>query len=155
FAAARTERTRAAIAIDQFGNPIRARELLDALPDLHVIEDAACAIGSRTDLGPAGSVGAISCLSFHPRKVITTGEGGACLTDDEALAARIAALRNHGQAGPGRFSEPSGNYRLTELGGALGVTQLGRLDGIIAARRVLLARYREGLPGLQFQRCPE
>jgi perosamine synthetase len=154
FAAARTEKTRAAILIDQFGNPVRAREVLDALPDLPLVEDAACAIGSRTDLGPCGSVGLVSCLSFHPRKVITTGEGGACLTDDDALAARLRRLRNHGQAAPGAFEEVAVNLRLTEMAGALGVAQMGRLDAILAARRALLEGYRRALPELAFQRCP-
>jgi perosamine synthetase len=154
FAAARTDATRAAILIDQFGNPLRARETLDALPDLALIEDAACALGSRTDLGPCGSVGLVSCMSFHPRKVITTGEGGVCLTDDDALADRLRRLRNHGQAAPGVFEEVSMNFRLTELGGALGVSQMTRLDAILAARRALLDRYRAALPKLGFQRCP-
>jgi perosamine synthetase len=154
FAAARTEATRAAILIDQFGNPLRAREILDALPDLPLVEDAACALGSRTDLGPCGSVGLVSCMSFHPRKVITTGEGGACLTDDDALAEQLRRLRNHGQAAPGVFEAVSVNFRLTEMAGALGVTQMGRLDAILASRRALLSRYRSALPKLRFQRCP-
>lgn len=155
LAAARTAATRAAIVIDQFGCPVRAREILDALPDLPIVEDAACALGSRTDLGPCGSVGVVSCMSFHPRKVITTGEGGVCLTDDGAIAERIRALRNHGQTAPGVFVEPAANLRLTELAAAIGVAQMSRLDAIVASRRALHARYREALPKLVFQACPK
>ncbi len=155
LAAARTPATRAAIVIDQFGCPVRAREILDALPDLPVIEDAACALGSRTDLGPCGSIGVVSCMSFHPRKVITTGEGGACLTDDEEIAERIARLRNHGQRAPGDFAEPATNLRLTEMAAAIGVAQMARLDAIVAARRAIHARYRAALPALTFQVCPK
>ncbi|HEX5659048.1 MAG TPA: aminotransferase class I/II-fold pyridoxal phosphate-dependent enzyme, partial [Polyangiales bacterium] len=87
-------RTRAVIAIDQFGNPARQRELASlAVP---LIVDAACSLGSSYEGRPCGSFGAIATMSFHPRKVLTTGEGGACLTDDDALAERISVLANYG-----------------------------------------------------------
>lgn len=156
LAAARTERTRAAIAIDQFGNPLRRAEIVAALPGVAVIEDAACAIGSRfADGSPCGSLGTIACLSFHPRKVVTTGEGGMCLTDDDAIADRLRVLRNHGQAAPGRFVEPAGNQRLGEVAAAVGTVQLARLEAMIARRDDIAARYREALPELAFQRAPE
>jgi perosamine synthetase len=136
FAAARSARTRAAIVIDQFGNPARAPELHAVLDGLIVIEDAACALGSVfADGKPCGSLGDVSCFSFHPRKVITTGEGGMCLTDDAELARRLRVLRNHGQAAPGVFERHAGNFRLTELGGALGVAQMARLAEINQGRR--------------------
>ncbi len=160
FAAARSDATRAAIVIDQFGNPVRAAELRVALEGLLVVEDAACAIGSVFADGSAcGSLGDVSCLSFHPRKILTTGEGGVCLTDDAAVAHRLRVLRNHGQAGPGVFEQPAGNYRLTEMGGALGVVQMGRLDAIVEGRRTraaqIKAALREAAPGLTFQQPPE
>lgn len=151
FAAARTSRTRAAIAIDQFGAPVRRRAIESALEGLPIVEDAACALGSRFEDGPCGSMGDVACLSFHPRKIVTTGEGGACLTDDAALAERLRILRNHGQANPGVFREPSGNYRLTEFAAAIGIAQLEKLDAIVARRRVLAERYRSALPELAFQ----
>lgn len=149
--AARTERTRAAIAVDQFGFPARHVEIADALAGLPVVEDAACAIGSTLDDAPCGSMGAVACLSFHPRKVITTGEGGMCLTDDDALAVRLRILRNHGQAEPGRFAEVAGNHRMTEVAAAIGIVQMTRLDGILEARRTLARRYLEALPELDWQ----
>ncbi len=143
----------AAIVIDQFGVPARH----DRLRAKVVIEDAACAIDSTFGGKPCGSFGAIACLSFHPRKVLTTGEGGMCLTDDDALAARLRRLRNHGQSAPGVFEEASGNHRLTELGAALGLAQLETLGKTLARRRVLADRYRRALEGsgLVLQRSPE
>ena len=159
FAAARSSRTRAAIVIDQFGNPARAPELHAVLDGLIVIEDAACALGSVfADGKPCGSLGDVSCFSFHPRKVITTGEGGMCLTDDAELARRLRVLRNHGQAAPGVFERHAGNFRLTELGGALGVAQMARLGEINQGRRehasVMRAALSQAAPGLEFQESP-
>jgi perosamine synthetase len=149
---ARTPRTRAAILIDQFGSPADAIAIRAVLESVAIVEDAACAIGSRFEDGsPCGSLGDLSCLSFHPRKVLTTGEGGACLTDDADLARHLRMLRNHGQKGPGIFSESGPNQRLTEMAAALGRGQLHRLDAAIARRRAILARYREELPELSFQ----
>lgn len=139
-------RTRAVIAIDQFGVPARHPEIAALGPP--VIEDAACAIGSSLDHRPCGSFGTIACLSFHPRKVITTGEGGACLTDDPALAAEIRALRNHGQSAPGVFASAGPNLRLTEIQAAIGLAQLVRLPAIIERRRALAERYRSALSAI-------
>ncbi len=146
---------KAAIVIDQFGNPLRRSELEEALSGMVVIEDAACAIGSRFDRGPCGSLGIVSCLSFHPRKIITTGEGGACLTDDDGLADTLRALRNHGQDGRTGFKMAAANYRLTDFAAAMGQVQLGRLDGIVEALRERALRYRMALPELRFQTCPD
>ncbi|MEM9068082.1 MAG: DegT/DnrJ/EryC1/StrS family aminotransferase [Myxococcota bacterium] len=151
--AARTERTKAVIVIDQFGQPARSgfRSL-----DLPVIEDAACALGaSFDDESPCGSLGVLSCLSFHPRKVLTTGEGGVILTDDDELNAKLRVLRNHGQSGPGQFSRAAVNYRLTEFQGALGRAQLSRLDQCVAARLACGTAITDALADhLQFQGGP-
>lgn len=151
FANARTTDTRGIVAIDQFGVPA-AHEAIAKL-GLPIIEDAACAIGSVRDGKAAGSFGAISTLSFHPRKVITTGEGGMCLTDDAELAKRLRAMRNHGQSIPGTFILASGNDRLTEMQAAMGIVQMEKLDAIIARRREIAEHYRSALAssGLVFQ----
>jgi dTDP-4-amino-4,6-dideoxygalactose transaminase len=158
FARARTAATRAAIAIDQLGVPARHPEIARALGDVPVIEDAACAIGSTLGGRPCGSFGIVSCLSFHPRKVITTGEGGMCLTDDAALAAELRALRNHGQSAPGTFIVAAPNLRLTEMQAAMGIAQLARLPSILERRRALAERYRDALlaldPAIRAQSCP-
>jgi perosamine synthetase len=143
---ARNGNTRAAIVIDQFGNPVRAEQIRDALGALPIIEDAACALGSRFAGGPCGSFGKVSCLSFHPRKILTTGEGGMCLTDDDDVAEKLRMLRNHGQL-RGEFVVAAGNSRMTEIAAALGLAQLQRLDEIVARRRELAALYGEALDG--------
>ena len=143
---ARNGNTRAAIVIDQFGNPARAEQIRAALGALPIIEDAACALGSRFAGGPCGSLGKVSCLSFHPRKILTTGEGGMCLTDDDAVAEKLRMLRNHGQL-RGEFVVAAGNSRMTDIAAALGLAQLQRLDEIVARRRELAALYREAFDG--------
>jgi len=155
FRAARTSNTKAAIVIDQFGNPARAEQIREALGALPIIEDAACALGSRFASGPCGTLGKVSCLSFHPRKVLTTGEGGMCLTDDGDLAEQLRMLRNHGQLGE-VFVVAAGNSRMTEIAGTLGLVQLQRLDEIVTRRRELAALYREALSGeIELQDTPE
>jgi perosamine synthetase len=152
---ARNGSTRAAIVIDQFGNPSRAEQIREALGALPIIEDAACALGSRFASGPCGSLGKVSCLSFHPRKILTTGEGGMCLTDEEDIAEKLRMLRNHGQL-RGEFVVAAGNSRMTELAAALGLAQLQRLDEIVSRRRELAALYREALGGeLDLQSTPD
>jgi perosamine synthetase len=132
FASACTERTRALIAIDQFGAPADHAAIRAALPDVPLVVDGACSLGASLHRRPALSYGVIACTSFHPRKVITTGEGGACLTDLPALAERIAVLRNHGQRRPGEFVSVGPNLRLGELAAAIGRVQLAKLDGFVA-----------------------
>lgn len=153
--AARTPNTKVAIVIDQFGNPAEADRIRDALGSLPIIEDAACALGSRFADGPCGSLGAVSCLSFHPRKVLTTGEGGMCLTDDDAIADKLRMLRNHGQL-RGEFVVAAPNFRMTDIAAALGLAQLQRLDNILSRRRQLAAIYRDGLGDeVELQSTPE
>ena len=156
FAAARTERTRAAIVIDQFGNPARGRAIAEALGELPIIEDAACALGSTfADGSPCGSLGAIGCFSFHPRKIVTCGEGGVCVTDDEALATEVRTMRNHGLRGPGEFASPGPNLRLSDLAAAVGVVQMQRFDTIVGARREHAEAIRARLEGhYAFQASP-
>jgi dTDP-4-amino-4,6-dideoxygalactose transaminase len=103
---------------------------------LPVVEDAACALGATWLGRPAGTWGIMGCFSLHPRKAITTGEGGFISTADADLARRLRTLRNHGldpQAPAPDFVEPGFNYRMTEFQAALGSTQLAKLDRILAA----------------------
>lgn len=117
-----------------------------------VVEDAACALGARRDGRNAGSVGRVGCFSFHPRKAVTTCEGGALTTDDAELAGVLRSWRNHGievgPAGP-EFVLAGLNYRLTEVQGALGTTQLGKLDRIVSCRREQAAAYDQLLDGTE------
>jgi perosamine synthetase len=152
--AALTPQTRAIIAIDQFGCPAPSSAIQRAFPELPLIVDAACSIGSHDGDKPCAARGVIACMSFHPRKLLTVDEGGMCLTDDAELAQRLRQLRNHGQAQPGEFARASGNYRLSEVAAAIGCVQLGRLDGMLAERRRLAQRYRSALQALTPQRWP-
>lgn len=105
-----------------------------------VLEDAACALGATYHGGAAGALGDAGVFSFHPRKVITTGEGGMVITSDPELAARMAVLRTHGSVRGDRylsFVEAGFNYRLSDVLSAIGVVQMSRLDSILEARRSL------------------
>lgn len=161
FARARTPQTRAAIVIPQFGNPVDVGAIQAALPGVTLLIDGACVFGSRLHGAPAtaslpGLGGDVPLtLSFHPRKVLTTGEGGMILTDDAAFAETLRTLRNHGLGPAGTFLRPGGNSRLTELGAALGLQQLPRLEGVLAQRRAQRAYYAERLPAGMLQEAIE
>jgi dTDP-4-amino-4,6-dideoxygalactose transaminase len=131
------------VAVDQFGNPApipQIEELVQPL-GIPVLVDAACSLGSTLDGGPCGSFGVAAVLSFHPRKVITTGEGGAVLTDDDALARHVRRARNIG-IDNGEFTCLGLNLRPSEIGAAIGASQLQRVDATIERRRELSALYR-------------
>ena len=139
-------RTKAILAVHLFGRPCR----MDELPDLPVIEDAAGALGARRAGRACGSLGLAGCLSFHPRKIVTTGEGGAVTTNDERLAAELALLRNHGwrSLADADMPRPSFNYRLSDILAAVGLPQLRRLEDLLEARTRVAAAYAERLSGL-------
>ena len=111
---------------------------------LPVIEDAACALGAKWLNRSAGTWGVMGCFSFHPRKVITTGEGGMITTNDDRLAKTLRSLRNHGQDPDNKnldFIMPGFNNRMTEFQAALGLAQMKKLDRIINVRRQLANQY--------------
>ena len=164
-----TPRTKAVIPVHLFGLCADIDALRTALPDhVRIVEDAACAAGAAYKGRPAGGLGDFACFSFHPRKSITTGEGGMLTTDDPALAETAEKLRNHGASvseevrhnGPRPYLLPDFNllgfnYRMTDLQGAVGLVQLGKLDGFIAERARAAAAYRDALSGLNWLRCPD
>jgi dTDP-4-amino-4,6-dideoxygalactose transaminase len=147
---------RAIMPVHTFGNPADLLEIAEiaqahAIP---VVEDAACALGAHIDGRQAGSVGAIGCFSFHPRKIVTTGEGGMVVTNDDRIAAFARAFRNHGQQLVGDavdFVLAGDNLRMTDIHGAIGVAQMGRLDDLLAARTRRAVRYDALLEPLGFQ----
>ncbi|MCP4678245.1 MAG: DegT/DnrJ/EryC1/StrS family aminotransferase [Deltaproteobacteria bacterium] len=141
------------VAIDQFGMPAPVPDLEELLEPrgVPVLVDAACSIGSTLNNTPCGSLGTVAIFSFHPRKIVTTGEGGAVLTDYDQIASRARRSVNHGLEG-GEFMSMGLNLRMSEIGAAIGKTQLGRLSDIITARRALARRYQT-LP-IQFQKAP-
>jgi len=160
FQSAITPRTKAVIAVHLFGLSAPMDEIL-AIARKHglaVIEDAACAVGTTYSGRPVGTIGDIGCFSFHPRKVITTGEGGAVTTQDDAIAKAVRSLRNHGASGlPDAAIEPHGpwsmatfnrlgfNLRLSDIQAAVGIAQMAKLPRLLADRRARARRYFEAL----------
>jgi dTDP-4-amino-4,6-dideoxygalactose transaminase len=164
-----TARTKAVVPVHEFGlsADIDAILAITGERDLRVVEDAACACGTRYHGRHVGTFGDAGCFSFHPRKAITTGEGGMVTTDDEAAARLVEVLRSHGaetsdlarhQAGGGHalpeFNRLGFNYRMTDLQAAIGIEQMKRLEGILDARRARAARYTEALTGMSGLRPP-
>ncbi len=139
-------RTKAILAVHLFGRPAR----LEQLPDLPVLEDAAGALGARRAGRACGGLGLLGCLSFHPRKIVTTGEGGAVTTDDDGIAESVRRLRNHGwhSLTPPDMPAPGLNYRLSDILAAVGLPQIRRLDELLAERTRIAAGYAERLRDL-------
>jgi len=143
-----TPRTKAILPVHLYGHPAPMDEILEIAErrGLAVLEDAAEALGAEYRGRRVGSLGDAACLSFHPVKTITTGEGGMVLTDDEGLAARLGALRSHGEdtsawdrergkASSRRHILIGLNYRMSDVAGAIGVEQMKRIDRFVEARR--------------------
>jgi len=166
-----TARTRAVMPVHQLGLPadLDAFDALAADRRLAVVEDAACAAGATYRGRPVGARPSPACFSFHPRKVMTTGEGGMVAVAEPALARRLRRLRAHGMDVDDlarhaardvvveRYPEPGWNARMTDLQAALGLCQLPALDGMLARRAALAARYTAALgavPGLEPPRDP-
>jgi dTDP-4-amino-4,6-dideoxygalactose transaminase len=171
-----SSKTRAILCVHQMGMPCDLRAILDfAMPrSLVVVEDAACAAGSQILLEnrwePIGRPhGHIACFSFHPRKIMTTGDGGMITTSDAAWDAKLRLLRQHGMSVSDRTRHGSKqvvfedytalgyNYRMTDLQAAVGREQLRRLPAVIARRRALADNYRRLLaevPGVEVPREP-
>ncbi|NIN71532.1 MAG: aminotransferase class I/II-fold pyridoxal phosphate-dependent enzyme [Gemmatimonadetes bacterium] len=145
------KRTRAILGVDVFGHPAdwdALRAIADEF-DLQLIEDSAEALGSRYRGRRAGSLGDVGVFGFYPNKQITTGEGGALVTDDDALARLCSSLRNHGRESDGdewvEHKRLGYNYRLSELACALGLVQLERLEAMAERRARVAAWYDERL----------
>ena len=155
-------RTKAIMPVHQLGLPaeLDAFAQLGRRYGLTIVEDAACAIGATYAGGPIGSHGSLACFSLHPRKVITTGEGGMITVHDPEVAARLRQLRQHAMdvSDLARHSardvvlesypERGFNARMTDMQAALGLCQLDALDEILARRRHLAERYTEMLTGI-------
>jgi dTDP-4-amino-4,6-dideoxygalactose transaminase len=139
-------RTKAVLGVHLFGRPLRLHEL----PGVPLLEDAAGALGARYRGRACGGLGVAGCLSFHPRKIVTTGEGGAVTTSDEAFAGAVRQMRNHGWRSlvPPDLPVPGLNYRLSDVLCAIGIPQARRLDELLAARTRIASGYAERLRDL-------
>jgi perosamine synthetase len=163
-----TPNTKAIIIVHLFGLCVDMDAIRKVLPaHIKIIEDGACATGASYKGTPAGGLGDAASFSFHPRKSITTGEGGMVTTNDDALAEVANMLRNHGASiseeqrhkGPRPYLLPEFNllgfnYRMTDLQGAVGLVQLGKLDRFIAERQQWAEFYRDSLAHLEWLRMP-
>jgi perosamine synthetase len=162
-----TAKTKAIIPVHLFGLCADIDEIKRIAPNLGIVEDGACAAGSGYHHRPAGSLGDIGCFSFHPRKSVTTGEGGMLTTNDDALAEKLNMLRNHGASiseeqrhkGPRPYILPEFdavgyNYRMTDLQGAIGVVQLSKLDTFINERQQWANYYQQELSAISWLRTP-
>ncbi len=149
-----THRTRAIMAVHTFGYPAN----MDALSEiairhgLYLIEDACEALGAEYSGQKVGTLGDFGVFSFYPNKPITTGEGGVLVTNDSSVAATVKALRNQGRTAADDWLQHSllgYNYRLPEINCALGVVQLGRIEGSLKRREEIARRYCELLPDIE------
>jgi perosamine synthetase len=164
-----TPRTTAILAVHQIGLPCALREISEIASrhNLIVVEDAACAIGSEYDGKRIGAPhSAMACFSFHPRKILTTAEGGMITTADSEVAARLRRLRQHAmnvsdlarhsatKVAFESYDEVGFNYRMTDLQAAIGLVQLDRLPAMLECRRNLAARYSQRLSSIPWLMVP-
>lgn len=163
-----TPRTKAIIPVHLFGLCANMDAIKAIAGNIPLVEDGACAAGAAYKGTPAGALGTIGCFSFHPRKSVTTGEGGMITTNDDHLADVMSMLRNHGASiseeqrhhGPRPYILPDFNmlgynYRMTDLQGAVGVVQIKKLDTFIDERAKWAAWYSEQLKDIAWLRTPQ
>jgi perosamine synthetase len=163
-----TSKTKAIITVHLFGLCANMDAIKAIAGNIPLVEDGACAAGAAYKGTPAGALGTIGCFSFHPRKSVTTGEGGMITTNDDRLAEVMSMLRNHGASiseeqrhhGPRPYILPDFNmlgynYRMTDLQGAVGVVQIKKLDTFIDEREKWAAWYSEQLKDIPWLRTPQ
>jgi perosamine synthetase len=161
-------KTKAIIPVHLFGLCANMDAIKAIAGNIPLVEDGACAAGAAYKGTPAGALGTIGCFSFHPRKSVTTGEGGMITTNDDHLADVMSMLRNHGASiseeqrhhGPRPYILPDFNmlgynYRMTDLQGAVGVVQIKKLDTFIDEREKWAAWYTEQLKDIAWLRTPQ
>ena len=163
-----TSKTKAIIPVHLFGLCADIDAIKAIAPNIPLVEDGACAAGSGYKGKAAGSLGDIGCFSFHPRKSVTTGEGGMITTNNDQLGEMIGILRNHGASlseeqrhkGPKPYILPDFNmmgfnYRMTDIQGAVGVVQIKKLDKFINEREKWAAYYDQELSSIPWLRTPK
>ena len=163
-----TSKTKAIIPVHLFGLCADIDFIKANFPDLKIVEDGACAAGAALHGKPAGGLGDIGCFSFHPRKSVTTGEGGMVTTNNDDMASHMDRLRNHGASiseeqrhhGPkpyilSAFEIVGFNYRMTDIQGAIGVVQLKKLDLFIDERQKWADYYKENLKDIEWLKMPD
>ncbi len=163
-----TSKTKVIIPVHLFGLCANMDEIKTIAGDIPIVEDGACAAGAAYKGIPAGALGTIGCFSFHPRKSVTTGEGGMITTNDDRLADIMSMMRNHGASiseeerhhGTRPYILPNFNmlgynYRMTDIQGAVGVVQIKKLDQFIDERAKWAVFYIEQLAEIKWLRTPQ
>jgi len=151
--------TKALMPVHQFGLAAEMASIMELSlgEEIAVVEDAACALGAEFRTQKCGTWGKVACFSFHPRKIVTTGEGGLVVTSDDAIADKVRSLRNHGRVGKA-YAYVGFNYRLSDVLAAIGLAQFAKLPRFITQRREVAGRYNQYLkdtPGLTLPSEPE
>lgn len=151
-----TKKTKCIIPVSWGGNPIDPEVYkIAAEHEIPVLEDAACSTGAEVNKKKVGSIAAMSTFSFHPRKIITTGEGGMVTTNDPDLAEKAVALKHFGQTKDGRFTYHGTNYKMSNIAAAIGLEQLRKLPRILDDRIRKAERYTDLLRQVKGIRVPE
>ncbi|SHJ49454.1 dTDP-4-amino-4,6-dideoxygalactose transaminase [Hathewaya proteolytica DSM 3090] len=143
-----TDKTKVIIPVQEFGQSSDMDKIMELSQkyNLKIVEDAACAFGAEYKNKKVGTIGDIGCFSLHPRKAITTGEGGIVVTNNDELAAKIRILRNHGMSyldGVAQFVMAGFNYRMTNIQGAMGIAQMKKIGRINDKREAMALKYSE------------
>jgi perosamine synthetase len=164
-----TDKTKAIIPVHLFGLPVNMDEINDIAMkyNLFVLEDAACGFGAKYNNIHVGNFGKAGCFSFHPRKAITTGEGGMITTNDSELTEKLRSMRDHGAAISDlqrhmqnkpyllpEFPYLGYNYRMTDIQGAIGSTQMDRAEAIHNRRNEIACRYINELKNIEWLNLP-
>ena len=162
------EKTKAILLVHQIGMPadIDGFTALCEKHDLKLIEDAACAVGSEYKGVKIGTHSDLVCFSFHPRKVVTTGDGGMICTSNEEYYNRLKLLRQHGMSLTDRERHLSGkvvteqylevgyNYRMTDIQASIGIKQMEKLDWMIEERKKIAYEYNEAFNDIEYIKLP-
>ncbi len=146
-----TKKTKGIMVVDQVGLPADLDEVKKICKKykLFLLEDAACAFGSIYKGKMVGSIADITCFSFHPRKNLTTGEGGVITTNIQKWAERVKVLRNHGIDSNGNYQAFGYNFRMTDIQAAIGIEQVKKIDRLIKKRYILSQRYNKAFKNLK------
>jgi perosamine synthetase len=155
-----TKKTKCILPVSWGGNPLNMKQLYELREQygLSLIEDAACSLGSEYGGKKTGSMADITCFSFHPRKLITTGEGGMIMTDNEEISTEIRSLKRFGLtstlAGQ-EFARIGTNCKLSDILAGIGIKQIEKIDEMIDKRIALASTYTNLLKGMAFVKPPE
>lgn len=154
-----TKKTNAILPVHEFGQSAKMDDIIKIAKryNLKIVEDAACALGAEFENQKLGTFGEFGCFSFHPRKAITTGEGGVVVTNDNDLARKVGLLRNHGisyKEGKVDFIAAGLNYRMTDFQAVLGIHQLEVFDNIITQRIEVANKYDNKLKEVNWIKIP-